>query len=379
MNRWLIAGLIGLGASVSCATGIDPPALSEMVRIEGGAFFMGSEPAQVLNPQGALVTDGPGRCRQSSDSEPSCYDRRQVRRCVVVSSYVLDRHEVTNDQFRHCVERGGCSKQEFSNAGAHKDYRDEGQFDIHPAAGVTWFQAREYCEWAGKRLPSEAEWEFAAEGSEGRRFPWGDDAPDSCEVNNNSCSITTHGDTAGSPVEVMSREYDRDSTPDLVRDLGGNVQEWVADIYEDTAYCDSTDTSMFSCGNGDATCLRAECNALPNCVTSCEAGHAMGFYCHAPPINAVFANPKGPVGNVSPSTEMVIRGSWFDASTICAVEGSHRTSFRADATNQNVGFRCARDLRSGGQSCGSDADCGSGDCDGGTCTGEQLPTSCAAL
>ena len=374
-----LAAVVALGVA-ACAEGLDPPAFSEQVRIDGGAYFMGSEPAQVLNPAGELVTDGPGRCRQDSDSEPNCYDRRQVRRCVVLSSFLLDRHEVTNDQFRHCVERGGCSKQEFSNSGAHKDYRDEQKFDVHPAAGVTWFQAREYCEWVGRRLPTEAEWEYAAEGSEGRRFPWGDTpAPNSCEANYNNCSITTHGDTEGSPVEVMSREYDLDSTPSQVRDLAGNLQEWVADIYDETAYCDSTDASGFQCGATDATCLRAECGATANCVNSCEAAHPTGFFCFAPPINAVFANPQGPAGNVTPSSEMTVRGSWFGASTLCSAEASHRTSFKAGAVNQNVGFRCAVDLKSGGQACGSDADCGSGDCNGGVCAGERLPTSCAGL
>ena len=64
----------------SCAEGIDPPDLSEMIRIEGGAFWMGGEEAQVLNREGALVTDRPGVCRQDKDTDAQCFDRRQVRR-----------------------------------------------------------------------------------------------------------------------------------------------------------------------------------------------------------------------------------------------------------------------------------------------------------
>ena len=85
---------------------------------------------------------------------------------------LIDRTEVTNDQYRNCVEAGICEEPATCNWGA-PTYNDGSKAD-HPVVCVDWNGARTYCQWAGKQLPTEAEWEKAARGTDGLIYPWGD-------------------------------------------------------------------------------------------------------------------------------------------------------------------------------------------------------------
>jgi len=99
--------------------------------------------------------------------EDGLQDARPLHR-VHLSSYWFDKYEVTNGQYRQCVEGGGCTPP--------KDRLtfDDPQRVQYPVTNITWNQARSFCQWQGKRLPTEAEWEKAARGADGRIFPWGD-------------------------------------------------------------------------------------------------------------------------------------------------------------------------------------------------------------
>lgn len=154
-------------------------------------------------------------------AEDGLSDMRPMHR-VYVSTYWLDQHEVSNRQYRQCMESGGCGPPKDRAA-----YDDAGRAD-HPVTNVTWTQARNYCGWRGKRLPTEAEWEKAARGIDGRLYPWG-----------NSDEMVKARPRPGEPtkngtVPVGSLEFAR--SPYGVADLVMNASEWVNDWYAEDFY-----------------------------------------------------------------------------------------------------------------------------------------------
>src|SRR5574338_706593 len=94
----------------------------------------------------------------------------------------------------------------------------------HPINGVNWYQAKKYCEWKGKRLPTEAEWELAARGDDGRMFPWGNDTPTCNHVVSDSCGTSGTGPVGSKPLG---------DSPYGLHDMGGNVLEWCSDYYKE--------------------------------------------------------------------------------------------------------------------------------------------------
>lgn len=148
---------------------------------------------------------------------------------VTLKAFLLDKYEVTNGQYLECVSAKICKPWKADAAKAMK-YGSEKEFRgaKKPVVGVSWEDAKTYCEWRGKRLPTEAEWERAARGDDGRTYPWGNAFPD---PKKHGCFQGCQG---GATAEVGS--YPDDAGPYGHHDLAGNVWEWIADSYDPYAY-----------------------------------------------------------------------------------------------------------------------------------------------
>jgi formylglycine-generating enzyme required for sulfatase activity len=141
---------------------------------------------------------------------------------VDLPAFEMDKFEVTNADFGQFVEATGY-QTDAEKEGRSKSWRDaaEGK-DNHPAVYVSWNDAVAYCEWLGKRLPTEAEWEKAAKGTDGRMYPWGSEW-DPAKAN---------GKESGLRGTVAVGSFGAGASPYGVEDMAGNVWEWTADWYE---------------------------------------------------------------------------------------------------------------------------------------------------
>jgi formylglycine-generating enzyme required for sulfatase activity len=139
---------------------------------------------------------------------------------VTLDAFYIDQYEVTNARYKSCVNAGECQEPGCSDRYGNPDKKN------HPVVCVTWSQARTYCEWRGDRLPTEAEWEKAARGTDERTYPWGENI--NCELANYKSSCVGDTTPGGSYVNGVS--------PYGVYDLAGNVWEWVQSVYQAYPY-----------------------------------------------------------------------------------------------------------------------------------------------
>ena len=161
----------------------------------------------------------PARTRVGcSDSDRRCRRNEVYFRWFELPGYWMETHEVSNARYRRCVEAGGCTPPLDGFR-----YNDRSR-DQEPVVGVTWYQARDYASWAGRHLPSEAEWERAARAGDQRwRFPWGNSRrTEHANVWNEPDGNTSGAQPVGSYPATGPGFYD----------LGGNVWEWCADRYQ---------------------------------------------------------------------------------------------------------------------------------------------------
>lgn len=225
-----------------------------MVYVPAGEFLMGS---------------------MDADSQASSDEKPQHK--VYLDAFWIDRTEVTNAQYNECVQTGACTASRYAGDSSFNAYNQ-------PVGGVSWSEAQAYCQWAGRQLPTEAQWEKAARGTDGRIYPWGNQAA-TCDYavmnvgNGNGCS-------RGAAWPVGSKP--KGASPYGALDMAGNVYEWVADWYDDKYYADSpyrnppgpsSGTARVSRGGSldrDAQVMRGTCrNGLPPDLWSL----ALGFRC----------------------------------------------------------------------------------------------------
>lgn len=185
---------------VSCS----PASRPDMVLIPEGSFRMGSD-----------REDQEGLTAEFGMRKPLYVDERPER-IVFLPAYLIDRTEVTNAAYQKFVEATDRPAPSHWRGGL------SAEMATHPVVFVSWFDARDFCLWIGKRLPTEAEWEKAARGPKGLEFPWGPDY-DPTAANTGDAGIE-----GTSPVG----RFPKGNSPYGVDDLVGNVMEWVEDWYE---------------------------------------------------------------------------------------------------------------------------------------------------
>lgn len=252
----------------------------------------GEPPKTLTGKDGAVLTLIPageflmGTSISNRDGGRDEYPDRRI----FLNAFYLDSLEVTNGRYLEFVKATGHRIPEHPRDKKLTLWQGAtvpAAFKEHPVINVDWYDADAYCAWAGRRLPTEAEWERAARGTTGRRFPWGDAEPTRTLAN----YLNQWRNGAG--LEPVG-SHPQGASPEGVQDLQGSVWEWVADWYDPSYY---------------------------------EKG----------PLR----NPKGP----AEGTRKVIRGSGWE-SEAPLLRSAHRLSSDPKNRNHSLGFRCAMDAAS---------------------------------
>ncbi len=278
MRDHLFPVLLAAMAVASGAGECDEPPVAPdgMVLVPAGTFLMG-----ICNEK-TTPSCRPGDPGYNSYDYPDvAYEDEAPLHEVYLDAYYIDRYEVTVADYQACVEAGVCVEAgDWEGCNAGRPGRED-----HPVNCVSWSDADTFCRFAGKRLPTEAEWEKASRGTDGRKYPWGNEQP-TCQLANYIDSYNTGKPCVGETTPVGS--YPRGVSPYGAYDMAGNVWEWVADKYSFNYYQVSPDT-----------------------------------------------NPQGPNTGLA----RVIRGgSWDDYPSY--VRSANRDSFNPDSRPNDFGFRC---------------------------------------
>jgi formylglycine-generating enzyme required for sulfatase activity len=245
----VLACAVSLGAAArETPTGraverVRPP--GPMAAVPGGTFVMGIDEEELANAIDACKEEfgpesGALACEQMARFQDAATGQARE---VYVSPFLIDRTEVTGGDYRGCVIAGACDPTPLV-AGDTRFIRDD-----LPVVNVTWYDAVTYCGWLGKRLPTEAEWEKAARGDDGRRWPWGN--TDGDDRANRGRLLAEELRPGGGPAGLLATQSDDSDgaaapappgafrwgrSPYGAYDMAGNVAEWVHDWWSQFGY-----------------------------------------------------------------------------------------------------------------------------------------------
>jgi formylglycine-generating enzyme required for sulfatase activity len=221
--RWMFVlfALLGLAAYPAMAA---PPVEKEAKELPTGQKQSQEKSVSTKLPEGSMVLIPAGEFTMGSQDGDA--DERPAHK-VQVNAFSMDVYEVTVRQYAEFLRAEGFHSPldwKTMNQPTHQKY---------PVANVDWADAVAYCKWAGKRLPTEAEWEKAARGTDGRLYPWGNDPPTPLHANYGKTG--SHNYEALAPVGT----FENGKSPYGIYDMAGNVWEWVSDWYDTDYYKNS--------------------------------------------------------------------------------------------------------------------------------------------
>ena len=221
----------------------------------------------------------------NAEVDEDCGDSESPYHEVLVDAFDIDVHEVKAGDYEDCVDAGACTYT-GTTTDPYRTFNNDR--DNHPINYVNWYEAQAYCNWLGRRLPTEAEWEKAVRGTDGRIYPWGNSPEVSC-----THVVTYDGDdgcASAQTMEVGSKPLG--VSPYGVMDMIGNVHEWTADWF------------------------------------------SASYYAETP--NGGWVDPTGPLSG----SYRVLRGGSFDDDG-GSLRASSRSSSYPDDGHSTIGFRCA--------------------------------------
>jgi len=207
-------------------------------------------PDEITDDNGTIMVLVPAGEFQMGGNDMNAEPDEKDIHTVYLDDYYIDKFEVTNVAYQACVDASICKPPIQTDSFTRSDYYGVPEYDEYPVVYVNWNMAKAYCEWRGARLPTEAEWEKAARGSEDDRFyPWGTGTID-CQIANYYGANGCYGGT------TRTGSYEDGKSPYNVYDMAGNVWEWVADWYSETYYQVSPTSNPTGPDSGQSRVLR---------------------------------------------------------------------------------------------------------------------------
>ena len=183
-------------------------------------------PKEIIDAQGiAMRLVSAGEFTMGSDLEVT----EQPVHTLSLDAYYIDKYEVTNEAYQKCVDADICTPQSYTYSATRKEHYNNPEFSNYPVIYITWEMANLYCEWRGAHLPTEAEWEKAARGTDARLYPWGN------EFGCSYANMVIQGEQCvGDTTSVGS--YETGISPYGLYDMAGNVAEWTSSIFKPYPY-----------------------------------------------------------------------------------------------------------------------------------------------